>query len=244
MTPFGPLIVYGDPCFCSPNKPSHSVSKMNPPQQQEALVQCRSGIVALRQGQLLPALKEMRAALETFKGKLDDYNRQDRPRIVSLPSIAPLFVGPELAAKSKHTSPNNDFSVCLRCFDLTFDDYSDTDVVATILMYNFAFAMHLYGLNTGKSCHLQRAMVLYKKTEALIEHHGDERFALMSLALWTNLCYLLSHFLEHHEVHRCQENISFLLSHRSCTIADSDVVFFSSMLIHDFANNCRNAAAA
>jgi hypothetical protein len=87
-------------------------------------------------------------------------------------------------------------------------------------------------------------MVLYQKTKALIENHGDERFAFMSLALSTNLGYLFSHFLDHDETHKCRENIRFLLTHRPCTMADCDVIFFSRMLIHDFVNDCRNAAAA
>ena len=210
-----------------------------------ALSQCRSGIVALRKGQLLSAVREMRASLETLHSELGmESHPPSHPFPRMLPSVVSIPVNPELAQLSKNSSPDNEFDLCLTCFDLTFDECDDSDLVASVLLYNFAFGMHLYGLNTGTSRHLQRAMILYKKAKALIEHRrGDDRLSHISLALWTNLGHVSSHFLMQEDVHICRQRIRFLLSH-GYGLKDSDLLFFSSMLISDLSNNCRNAAAA
>lgn len=207
-----------------------------------ALKQCRSGLVALQNGLIFPAVKQLREALESLQKELDFTNAP----LSSHPDVMPIAFSPALVANEKRASPNNDFCFCLRGFDVATDECTDKDLVASVLMYNFAFAMHIHGINTGNSRHLQRALVLYRKTKTLVDtKHQDMRYAHLALALWTNLGHISSHFLMHEGVQVCREKIRMFLWHtpRTC-LEECDFVFFSGVLLTDFGRNSKNAAAA
>ena len=215
--------------------------------QTPALKQCRSGILALRSGLVFPAVKQMRVALESLQRELDSSPSSNEVlQEVTYPDIIAIPFDPVLVANEKQSSPNNDFCFCLRAFDLTRDDCNDKDMIASILMYNFALAMHLYGLSTGNTRHLKRALVLYSKTKTLVEaKHQDIRYAHLALALWTNLGHVSSHFLIQEGIEVCRDNIRMILWHSPRNmLSECDLAFFSEVLLSDLASHCKNAAAA
>ena len=210
----------------------------------QALEQSRLGLAMLQSGHLFPAVKQMRVALETLQGELGVGCQ--RSESSSLPAILSIPISHELIPNQKSVSPNNEFSICLRAFNVNAVRCSDNDLVASILMYNFAFAMHVYGLSTGQDRHLQRAMILYKKAKSLVDAQQDDpRYSHLALALWTNLGHVASHFLLREEVWYCQQNIRRVLAEfQNPYISECDLMFFSGMLLTDLGCSCKTAAAA
>lgn len=213
---------------------------------EQALEQCRLGLAMLQSGHLFPAVKQMRRALEALQGELGGKEGANDNQRASSPAILPIPISQALVPNQKSVSPNNEFSICLRAFNVNSVRCNDTDLVASILMYNFAFAMHVYGLNTGQGRHLQRATILYRKARTLVEaKQGDARYAHLALSLWTNLGHVASHFLLREEVWYCQQNIREILSgFPSPFVSECDLMFFSGMLLRDLGCSCMTAAAA
>eukprot|EP00977_Amphora_coffeiformis_P002491 scaffold464_cov181-Amphora_coffeaeformis.AAC.29 len=212
-----------------------------------ALEQCRLGLAMLQSGHLFPSVKQMRAALETLREELDGgAGDQQRSESSPSPAILSIPISQNLVSNHKSVSPSNEFSICLRAFNVNSDRRNDNDLVASILMYNFAFAMHVYGLSTGQSRHLQRALILYKKTKSLVEaKQGEARYSHLALALWTNMGHLASHFFFHEEVRYCQHNLRRIIAEfANPYISECDLMFFSGMLLRDLGCSCKTAAAA
>lgn len=210
-----------------------------------SLERCRSGLATLSNGLVFPAVQQMREALKSLHDELA--SGPTGKSLVSEADIVPIQFCPSLVANEKRVSPNNDFCFCLKGFDINANEATDKDAVASVLMYNFAFAMHLYGICTGNSRHLQRALMLYRKTLTLVKpKQEDSRYTHLVLALCANLGHVSSHFLMHEDVKMCREYIRMLLLWHTPrnVLSERDFLFFSGVSLSGVSIDCKNAAVA
>ena len=219
---------------------------INQEQHQTGLQKCRYGIAMMQDGQLIHAVRQMRDSIATLQRDLETQTSDERRDHLSYPQIISVPIEYDLESKETAASPNNDFPLCMRCFDTNVLVCDDNEMVACVLMYNFAVAVHLHGISTGKGRHFQRAFLLYKKAKLMVESKwGDARYAHLTLALWTNLGHISSHLMMHEEVGFCRHNIRMLLETvpETC-LSTRDSLFFYGLLVQDLGMICKNAAAA
>lgn len=90
------------------------------------------------------------------------------------------------------TTDANMNAACLLLYDRAFricDGEIRERVISSIILYNFALANHIMGLNRGSSKNLNNGLMLYKFSYRILREAMDEggSTALLTLALYNNM---------------------------------------------------------
>uniref|UniRef100_A0A7S3L6L8 Uncharacterized protein n=1 Tax=Amphora coffeiformis TaxID=265554 RepID=A0A7S3L6L8_9STRA len=196
------------------------------------------GDIDTAQSLLHLALGDLRLDLAQFPGIAFEVNGA-RPNLD--PFMVPIHQN--LCGGDLGVSPNNSFHVFTKAFVLP-ETETDFDGIAVILMYNFGVVLQRRGVMTGQRQELTKAKKIYGMATTLLklmEDRGRTVCQALAVALWNNLGYLHSHFLEFAKVHESKEKIREYLA-RGNELSREDLLFFHQTVL--FLDNCDIASLA
>lgn len=204
-------------------------------------------VALLAQGETSKSTRVLHIALRDFKSSL--------PGMTPLPAtrkdIQPVTLQESQPNYDHHaSSPNNAFAIFNRAFVMD-SSCTDPDEAAAMVLFNFALSIHTQGLKEGKSAYLYKALHTYNLISTMVqatarsfqEHSG---WKLLQLALWNNMGYIHSYFLNIAGVRDSVDRIHALLAdrHNTVDVSMEDLAFFHTAVFHIDIGRFEHPAAA
>eukprot|EP00977_Amphora_coffeiformis_P018915 scaffold6781_cov204-Amphora_coffeaeformis.AAC.30 len=147
----------------------------------------QDGVIFLRKGEYVEALRSFHVALSTVTVSLC-HNQPSSDSAKAGHALAPALVS------DLHDDEETAFSVYGNAF-ITEESMTDADQATMLLLYNFALTWHLRGLSERKNIFLVKALKVYDLLRTMFQAHPQiegHGWRLLKLALWANMGHIHS----------------------------------------------------